>query len=431
MKEEAPPTSEAATGFPVKTWLIAFAGWLFDFYDLVLFSFLLIPIGRDLGLSATQEAWLLGVALGASGIGGILFGYLSDVYGRKSVMTWTICLYSLGTALTAFATGPWTLLLFRLLTGLGVGGEWAVGHALLAESAPKHMRGRASALLQAGEPVGVALAAMVGLLGARVVSWRTIFLLSSASAGIAIVVRRHLPESRLWDRQHRERLSPVAALRRIAAAGLVPPLVKGFVLGVLKLGTYWTCYTWLPKFLQNQMAQPVGRSALWIASAQVGQFLGMMSFGVLADRYGRRSAFTGYSLLTAAAIYGLAFHWQELLARPLSFWLVIFAMGLGSGCTAGFGALLAELFPTDVRNFAMGTAYNCARGVQLFAPVVVGLFVVRHGLTGGLGVPMVLALFTASWVWTLPETRTRDLAAIARPASGGDARSRSAASRSA
>src|SRR5512144_2416428 len=167
--------------FPVKTWIIAFAGWMFDFYDLVLFSFLLIPLGRDLGLRATEEAWLLGVALGASGIGCIAFGYLSDIYGRKRIMTWTICLYSLGTALTAFATGPLTLVVFRLVTGLGVGGEWAVGHALLAESSPSRMRGRASASLQAGEPVGVALAALVGLLGEPLVGWRAVFLISSAS----------------------------------------------------------------------------------------------------------------------------------------------------------------------------------------------------------------------------------------------------------
>jgi hypothetical protein len=141
--------------FPVKTWLIAFAGWMFDFYDLVLFSFLLIPIGRDMHLTVGQEAWLLGVALGASGVGGIVFGYLSDVFGRKRVMMWTICLYSFGTALTALSTGPGTLLMFRLLTGLGIGGEWAVGHALMAESTPIRMRGRAAALLQAGEPVGL------------------------------------------------------------------------------------------------------------------------------------------------------------------------------------------------------------------------------------------------------------------------------------
>jgi MFS family permease len=409
-----PGGSLAPDRFPVKTWLIAFAGWTFDFYDLVLFSFLLVPIGQELHLTGTQEAWLLGVALGGSGVGGILFGYLSDLFGRRRIMMWTICLYSVGTALTAAASGPLTLLLFRLITGLGVGGEWAVGHALLAESSPQRMRGRASALLQAGEPVGVALAALAGLLGAPHIGWRAIFLVSSASAGVALVVRRHLPESRLWDRQHEQRLSPVAALRRLARAGLLGVLVKGWLLGVFKLGTYWTCYTWLPKFLQNELGQPVGRSALWIVTAQVGQLLGMMAFGVIADRRGRRVAFTAYSLVTAVAIYGIAFHWRELLTEPLAFWAVLFAMGLGSGCTAGFGALLAELFPTDVRNFAMGTTYNCARGVQLFAPVVVGFFVARHGLAGGLGVPMVLALLTASWVWSLPETRHRDLGAIGR-----------------
>jgi MFS family permease len=412
-RSEAPPNTSPGERFPVKTWLIAFAGWTFDFYDLVLFSFLLIPIGHELSLSATQEAWLLGVALGGSGLGGILFGYLSDLYGRKRIMMWTICLYSLGTALTALSTGPLTLLLFRMVTGLGVGGEWAVGHALLAESSPQRMRGRASALLQSGEPFGVALAAIVGLLGAPLIGWRGVFLASSATAAVAIFVRRHLPESRLWHRQHEQRLSPVAALRRLSRARLLGTLGKGWLLGVFKLGTYWTCYTWLPKFLQNDLGQAVGRSALWIVTAQIGQFLGMMAFGVIADRYGRRAAFTGYSLLTSAAIYGIAFHWQALLAEPMRFWLVLFAMGLGSGCTAGFGALLAELFPTDVRNFSMGTAYNCARGVQLFAPVVVGFFVAQHGLQGGLGVPMVLALLTAAWVWTLPETRQRDLAAIA------------------
>jgi MFS family permease len=236
-----------------------------------------------------------------------------------------------------------------------------------------------------------------------------------------VIVRRHLPESRLWDRQRSERLTPGQVVRRLSEAHLLGPLGKGFVLGVLKLGTYWTCYTWLPKFLQSPdfLNQPVARSAAWIVTAQLGQLLGMLAFGVLADRYGRRLAFTCYSLLTASALYPLAFHGRDLVGQPAAFWGLLFAMGLGSGCTAGFGALLAELFPTDVRNAAMGTAYNCARGMQLFAPVVVAFFVARHGLAGGLGVPVVLALLTATWVWTLPETRTRDLAAIAPGAPAG------------
>jgi MFS family permease len=136
----------------------------------------------------------------------------------------------------------------------------------------------------------------------------------------------------------------------------------------------------------------------------------MLAFGSFADRHGRRRAFTAFSLLTAAALYPLAFHWQWLIQRPGLLWADLFALGLGAGCTAGFGALLAELFPTQIRNFAMGTTYNAARGVQFFAPVVVALFVSAYGLTGGLGVPLVLALATAVWVWTLPETRARNLA---------------------
>jgi MFS family permease len=138
----------------------------------------------------------------------------------------------------------------------------------------------------------------------------------------------------------------------------------------------------------------------------------MLLFGWAADRYGRRQAYTVYSLLTAAAIYLLAFHWQQLLLNSTLFWTVMLAMGLGSGCTAGFGALLAELFPTRIRNFAMGTTYNCARGVQFFAPMVVSAFVALDGVRGGLSVPLVLALATAAWVWVLPETRHRDLARI-------------------
>jgi MFS family permease len=138
----------------------------------------------------------------------------------------------------------------------------------------------------------------------------------------------------------------------------------------------------------------------------------MLVFGQISDRFGRRKAFTGYSLLTAAALYPLAFHWQELLPHPTLFWAVMFCLGLGSGCTAGFGALLAELFPTQVRNFAMGTTYNLARGVQFFAPLLVSMVVARYGLSGGLAVPLVLALGTGIWVWSLPETSRRTLARI-------------------
>jgi len=106
-----------------------------------------------------------------------------------------------------------------------------------------------------------------------------------------------------------------------------------------------------------------------------------------------------------SAVGALALAWAQLLPHPALFWTVMFALGVGSGCTAGFGALLAELYPTEVRTAAMGATYNLARTAQLATPVVVGVAVAHWGLAGGLGVPTLLALATASWVWVLPETR--------------------------
>src|SRR5438067_2277834 len=164
---------------PRRLLAICYVGWLFDFYDLALFSFLLLPISESFHLTLSEESLLLGLGLGFSGLGGILFGWLADRVGRKRVMVWTILLYSLGTGLSAFATNPGLFFALRALTGLGIGGEWAVGHALVAESVSPRLRGRAAAILQSGEPVGVGLAAVMGLLVTPRIGWRGVMLLSS------------------------------------------------------------------------------------------------------------------------------------------------------------------------------------------------------------------------------------------------------------
>jgi MFS family permease len=387
-----------APPFPTRLYLFALLGWTFDFYDLVLLGFLKEAVGATFHLSHAAEAWMLGVALSTSGLGGIASGYLADRYGKRSVLSVTILLYSLGSLASGLAPSFTLFLLGRGLVGLGVGGEWAIGHGMLAEAVAAKTRGRASAALQAGEPVGVLLAAAVGYLLLPLVGWRWVMIGSSVTAVLALAVRKsvHLPN---------EPTSKGVTLRDIARAKIGKLLFLAWVLGVLKLGTYWTCYTWLPSFLKNEMHQAVGRSLAWVTTAQVGQLVGMLTFGIVADRVGRRFAFTSYSLITATALTPLAFAYRWLADHPLAFWGAMLTMGFGSGCTAGFGALLAELFPTEVRSAAMGATYNLARAAQLGAPVLVSHAVLMYGLTGGLGVPLVLALCTASWVWTLPETR--------------------------
>jgi len=384
--------------FPLKLFFFAFFGWAFDFYDLVLLGFVKDDVSRSLHLGPSAEAWMLGVALGASGLGGIVAGALADRFGKRHMLAITIFFYSAGSLLSGLAPNLAFFLFGRCVVGLGVGGEWAIGHAMVAEAMAREMRGRGSALLQSGEPVGVAIAALVGYLLVPHVGWRAVMIASSATALLAVFARRslHLPD---------DKPDKPPKLEFVQVARISSRLFRGFVLGVFKLGTYWTCYTWLPSFLIKEMHQGVGKSIAWMLSAQVGQLTGMLVFGQVADRVGRRPAFAIFSVITAGAIAPLAFRFEFLSAHPAVFWATMTTLGFGSGCTAGFGALLAELFPTDVRAFAMGTTYNCARAAQLLAPVVVSWAVASHGLAGGLSVPLVLALGTASWVWTLPETR--------------------------
>lgn len=379
-----------------RIYAFALLGWAFDFYDLVLLGFLVAPVAHDLGLTDTERAWLLGVALGASGIGGIVAGALADRIGKRTMLAWTVLVYSLGSLICGLAPHASVFVLGRAVVGLGVGGEWAIGHGMLAEAVQPARRGRWSAALQSGEPLGVALAALVGYLVLPRIGWRWVLIASSATALVALAARRsvHLPD---------EPAAHALPLRVLARAGVARRLAAAWILGVFKLGTYWTCYTWLPTFLHVEMHQDVARSLAWMLTAQCGQFVGMLGFGWVADRLGRRPAFTIYSVLTACALAPLAFEWREM--SPLAFWAAMLALGVGSGCTAGFGALLAELFPTEVRAAAMGTTYNCARAAQLLAPVIVQAAVTRAGLAGGLSVPILLALATASWVWVLPETR--------------------------
>ena len=395
--------------FPVRLFLFAFLGWTFDFYDLVLLGFIREDVSAELHISHAAEPWMLGVALSTSGIGGIVAGALADRFGKRAMLTATILTYSLGSLVCGLAPSLAVFILGRGIVGLGVGGEWAIGHGMIAEAVKASVRGRAAAALQAGEPVGVALAAVAGYLVMPHVGWRWVVLGSSATALLAVFARRslHLPSEVARTRP------TLGDLRR---AHVAKRMLLAWVLGVFKLGTYWTCYIWLPSFLVHEMHQDIARSLLWILTAQLGQFAGMLGFGWMGDRVGRRPAFAVYSIATACALALLAFAWSWLSANPLLFWGVMLLLGLGSGCTAGFGALLAELFPTEVRSTAMGATYNLARAAQLLAPILVSTAAAHYGIAGGLGVPMILALATASWVWTLPETRGITLPTLASEA---------------
>ena len=410
---------------------MAWAGWLFDFYDLMLFSFLLVPIKQSLALTDAQLSLLLGASLASTAVGGLVFGWLADRFGRKRVLSATILTYSLGTFFCGFSDGLWLLLAFRVVTGLGVGGEWATGQTLVGETFPAAMRARFAAVMQTGAPAGIALATVVGAFVEPLFAqsfgpswgWRACFFVSVLPAILVVVIRRFMPESDIWEewQRHPERkaasgddffrtLRHDAVIRRLFLLGLF--------LAITDMSAYWFTYSWMPKYLYDQLHFSMAKSGIWMLVTQAGGLLGYLSFGVVADRKGRRVAYTIYSLIWAVGLFSVTWFWSAAVAFPGLTLLFMFLVGLGTGNFSGYGPIFSELFPTRIRNTAMGTAFNLARGVQFFTPLIITAVAsgAWFGKAGGLGLGISIgaffALFTGLWVWTLPETRgTRILAA--------------------
>ncbi len=404
--------------------LFSWAGWTFDFYDLILYSFLLLPIGKELNLSRVMLSYVLGTSLVATALGGVIFGTLADRYGRKAVLQWTILTYSLGTFFSGLAVNFPMLLGFRILTGLGVGGEWATGHAYVAETFPPKMRGRFGALMQTGAPIGVALASVVGGFVQPLIGWRGCFFVSVLPAVMVIMIRRRLPESDLW--LHRQKLIESGVMSRESLAiersnrlmSLIQPayrktFILALVLAVFDMSAYWFTYSWLPGYLQAERQFSLTKSALWILVTQSGGLVGYISFGMIADWLGRRPAYTIYGFFWALGLLMITWFWNAVAAFPALILTFMFLVGVGTGMFGGYGPLFAELFPTALRNTAMGAAFNLARGVQFFTPVIIAVIAVRYGLGGGISLAAFFALAAGTWVWTFPETKGKVLSADA------------------
>jgi MFS family permease len=414
LSESAKPTGEH-----YRILFMSWAGWVFDFYDLILYTFLLIPIGQELQLSKVQLSFVLGASLAATAIGGVIFGILSDKYGRKSVLQWTILTYSIGTLLSGFAANLELLIVFRIVTGLGVGGEWATGQTYVGETFPPRVRGRYGAFMQTGAPIGVALASVVGGFVAPAIGWRASFFISFLPAVLVVFIRKRLPESDVW--LARQQLSRHPDAKRLTAVGdlrekvtlLLTSYRKLFVLSLIlaifDMSSYWFTYSWLPGYLHQERQFSMVKSALWILVTQAGGFLGYFTFGFVADSLGRRPAYSIYSVVMAVGLVMITLLWDLIAAQPAFVLVFMFLVGFGTGMFGGYGPLFAELFPTNIRNTAMGSAFNLARGVQFFTPVAIAVIAQSYGLSGGIFVAALFALLTGAWIWTFPETKGRTL----------------------
>jgi len=397
-----------------RTLLAAALGWMLDAFDVMLFSLVVAHIMSDLQMSKQSAGFLNTLTLLASGIGGVLFGFVADRIGRTRALMASILIYSVCSFASGLAPSVPILALFRFLLGLGLGGEWNTGATLVAETWPTHLRARALAIVQSSWAFGFALAAVVAGIMLPRTGWRYVFFVGILPALLTLWIQKRVPESELWQ-QHREAITKQSGTT-ISFSGLFGPRYRRRTLALLAMNTFgmfgwWGLFTWIPPYLSLPADQGgrgfggVGTTALLVFLNLVGMAPGYVCFGWVADRLGRRPSLILYTVAAAALVplYAMARNPVALLMLGA---VVAF---FGTGFFSGSGIVGSELFPTSVRARALGFTYNGARALSSIAPFTIGRIGQEHGLDSAFylcGVAFLIAGLVASF---LPETRGIDL----------------------
>ncbi|MGA7130027.1 MAG: MFS transporter [Chthoniobacterales bacterium] len=367
-------------------------GYAMDGFDLLILGFMLRQIASDLHLNAPQAGSLVTVTLIGAVAGGLLFGLLSDRLGRIRVLTWTIVVFAVFTGLCAFAQDYWDLLVYRALAGFGLGGEFGIGMALVAEAWPAAKRARASSYVGLGWQFGVLGAALATPALLPIIGWRGMFVLGLFPAAVAYVIRRHLDEPEVFTARAHHQLPLFTRLRMLIddRATAQVSLAMTILCSVQNFG-YYGVMIWLPNYLCGRFGYSLTQSAIWTAVTVGGMIAGIWIFGHVADRLGRRPAFVIYML--GAAVLVIAY---SRLTDAIALLVTGAIMGFFvNGMLGGYGALMSELYPTEVRATAQNVLFNLGRAIGGLGPVTVG------AVTLWWGFPVAIALLALLYLLDL------------------------------
>jgi MFS family permease len=417
----AAPWYRTITADQWRVLIAAKLGWMLDAMDFMLYAMAIGQLRTYFGFDDATAGMLGTVTLVMSGAGGVLFGYVADRLGRARALMATILFFSIASLGAATSQTVSQLLLWRALLGLGMGGEWASGAVLISETWPRAHRNKAVSIMQSGWAIGYIIAALLaaavlGAPGASADAWRWLFVMGVLPALFTLWIRRNVREPEAWTARRGSAATPQQnPFRVIFGPTLVGRTVLVILLGSAVQFAYWGVFFWLPAFLSRPVAQGgagmgVVGSLGWIIPVQIGAYLGYLTFGFIADRFGRRRTFIFFMLAAAVLvpIYG------QMARSPMILLLLGPVLGyFGHGYFSMFGSFLAELFPTAVRATGQGTSYNIGRMAGAVAPYTIGAVATLPGIGIGLalGVTSAFFLLGAALIFTLPDRSGQQLEA--------------------
>jgi MFS family permease len=423
------PTARWYRGVTRYQWLvviIASAGWVFDAFEGQLFNItrnqMLADILHVAPSDPSVRAWgenFLAAFLAGGTLGGILFGWLGDRWGRKPAMVLTILFYSIFSGLTYFADALWQIGALRFLVAMGVGGEWAVAAALVAETVPGHARAHMSGLFHSTSIIGTWIAAWVGLaVGAN---WRIAFLVGVVPALLVLWVRSRVEEPESWRAaQAKAEAGTTAQLGSFRDLLLNPRWARRAILGVLLaavgLGTFWAVTVagqdLAREFLISHGMPPAlasEKAKFAYGNIQsIGSAIGMLAFGPICVRLGRRPTFALYHIAALIVVPITCF-------LPTSYGMLLALLPLYGAVTigihAGYAVYFPELFPNHLRSTGTGFCFNGGRLIASSMLIFSGWLKGLPGMHLPTAISLMASLFALGLVILpfLPETKGQPL----------------------
>jgi MFS family permease len=386
-------------------------GWMLDSFDVMLYALVLAALMKDLGMAKFTAGLLGSATLVASAAGGLVFGIFADRYGRARALVWSILIYSVFTAACGFAQTIVQLAVFRVFLGLGMGGEWASGAALVSETWSAEHRGKALGFMQSSWAIGYGAAAVVVAVVMPIWGWRAVFFVGVLPALLTIWVQRRVKEPALWRERHAMPTATRGSLADVFRGDLLRLTVAVSLMNACTMFAWWGFNQWIPAYLSLPTADGgLGLSTQtmsgFIIAMQVGMWFGYVTFGFISDAIGRKRAYVIYLLAAAVLLLGYRGTQNPTLLLLLGPVVAFFA----TGYFTGFGAVTAEIYPTQIRATAQGFTYNIGRIGSAVAPWAVGRLADSSGFGAAFSLAAVAFVLAAvMWIW-IPETKGRALA---------------------